>query len=107
MTETANKHNLTTSFLNRLPIEKRALLTENAPELGRMMDAWYGVHQPGMPGECALIEMAVMAFVQRQRVPACVTEMVNQERIALALTATLSVFPKPIWHESSPSRERE
>jgi hypothetical protein len=64
---------------HRLPIEKYALLTENAPELGRMLDAWYGFYQPGTPGECALLEMAVMALVQQQRVLACLAETVNQE----------------------------
>jgi hypothetical protein len=79
MTQTINQHNSTTSFLNRLPIEKYALITENAPELGRMLEAWYGFYQPGTPGECALIEMAVMALVQQRRVLACLTEVVNQE----------------------------
>jgi hypothetical protein len=79
MTLTIDQHNPTTSFLNRLPIEKYALITENAPELGRMLDTWYGFFQPGTPGECALIDMAVMALVQQQRVLACLTETVNQE----------------------------
>jgi hypothetical protein len=67
------------AFLNRLPIERYALLTESAPELAARLGAWHGYYQPATPGECELIDMAVMASIQRQRVVACLTEMVNQE----------------------------
>jgi hypothetical protein len=63
----------------RRPIEKYALITESARELGRMLNAWCGFFQPATPGECTLIEMAVMALVQQQRVLVCLTETVNQE----------------------------
>ena len=63
----------------RLPIEKYALLTESAPELGRTLDEWHDFYQPGSPGESTQLDMAVMASVQQQRVLACMTETVNQE----------------------------
>jgi hypothetical protein len=64
---------------HRFPIERYALLTENAPELGARLDQWYEYYQPMTPGECELIDMAVMASTLGRRVHACRTEMVNQE----------------------------
>ena len=63
----------------RLPIEQYAILTENAPELGGKLDWWYDYYRPATPGECALLDMAVMASVQHQRVLGCLTETVNQQ----------------------------
>ena len=77
---TANKeHKMKTSQHQRLPIEEYALLTESAPELGAKLDQWYRYYQPATPGECEQLDIAVMASVQRRRVHACLTEMVNQE----------------------------
>jgi len=68
-----------TSRQKRLPIEEYALLTENAPELGAKLDQWYSFYQPATPGECELLDMAVMASVQARRVHACLTATVNHQ----------------------------
>ncbi len=68
-----------TSHQKKLPIEEYALLTESAPELGAKLGHWYGFYVPATPGECELLDVAVMASVQRRRVLACLTETVNQE----------------------------
>jgi hypothetical protein len=68
-----------TSCQQRLQIEKYALLTESAAELGAKLDAWYGFYQPASPGECELLDLAVMSSVQRRRVLGQLTEVVNQQ----------------------------
>ena len=66
-------------FRERFPIEKYALLTESAPELGARLDEWLSFYRPSTPGERELMEFAVMASVQRRRVLAHQTEVVNHE----------------------------
>ena len=68
-----------TSRQERLPIERYAVLTENAPELGAKLQHWYDFYLPSTPGECEQLDMAVMASVQFRRVNACLTETVNEE----------------------------
>jgi hypothetical protein len=68
-----------TSHDRRLPIEKLALLTESAPELGAKLDEWHDFYKPATPGERELMDTAVMASVQKRRVLACLTEMANQQ----------------------------
>ena len=63
----------------RLPIEKYAVLTESAPETGAMLDNWYDYYQPSTPGECALLDLAVMASVTLRRTLGCLTETVNEQ----------------------------
>ena len=65
------------AYRRRLPIEKYALLTENAPEIDRILQEWYDFYRPATPGECTLLDIAVMAHVQQQRVLGCLTETVN------------------------------
>ena len=55
------------------------MLTETAPELGARLDKWSSFYCPSTPGEWALIELAVMASVQRRRVLAHQTEALNHE----------------------------
>ena len=55
------------------------MLTEHAPDLGAKLDEWYGFYRPGSPGERDLIDIAVMSRIERRRVGACLTEMVNRE----------------------------
>ena len=62
-----------------LTIEKYALLTENAPELGAELDEWHGFYRGASPGERTLLDMAVMASVHLRRILACLTETVNQQ----------------------------
>ena len=62
-----------------LTIEKYALLTENAPELGAELDEWHGFYRGASPGERTLLDMAVMATVHLRRILACLTETANQQ----------------------------
>ena len=62
-----------------LTIEKYALLTENAPELGAELDEWHGFYRGASPGERTLLDMAVMASVHLRRILACLTETANQQ----------------------------
>jgi hypothetical protein len=71
---------------HRFRIDEYALLTENAPKLRERLEEWYEYYQPTTPGECELIDMAVMASTQWRRVLACKTALVN-EGIRTALFA--------------------
>jgi hypothetical protein len=62
----------------RLLIENYALLTESAPDLRGRLEEWYAYYQPTTPGECEQMEIAVMSSVQRRRVLAHMTALVNQ-----------------------------
>jgi len=64
---------------HRLLIEKYALMTESAPELREKLDGWYAFYQPSSPGECEQMNTAVMSLIERDRVHATLTEIVNQE----------------------------
>ena len=78
--DTTQKRKLTKMMLRqRLPIETYALLTENAPDLGARLDAWYDDYQPSTPGECELLDLAVMASVTLRRTLGCLTEIVNEQ----------------------------
>ena len=59
-------------------IENYALLTESASDLRGRLEEWYAFYQPATPGECELLELAVMSSVQRRRVLGHMTEVVNQ-----------------------------
>ena len=54
------------------------MLTESASGLRERLDEWYNFYQPMTPGECELLELAVMSSVMRRRVLAQLTELVNQ-----------------------------
>jgi hypothetical protein len=84
MEQPTKTHRSMDSRQHRLLIEKYALLTESAPELREKLDLWYGFYQPATPGECEQLNMAVMSSVERRRVHASLTEIVNQ-RIRTAL----------------------
>ena len=60
-------------------IEKYALLTESVPEMRTRLDEWLNFYCPSSPGEEELIELGVMASVQRRRVLAHQTEVINHE----------------------------
>src|SRR5947209_18815517 len=68
-----------TTTNQRFPIDRYAILTETAPGLAAKLDGWYNFYQPASPGECELMDIAVMASVQRHRVLACLTEITNQQ----------------------------
>ena len=61
----------------RLVIEEYALLTESASDLRARLDEWFTYYKPATPGECELLELAVMSSVQRRRVSSHLTEVVN------------------------------
>ena len=79
MEQETKTYRMFTSHQQRFPIEKYALLTESAPELGGKLDEWYTFYQPATPGERELVDMAVMPSVPKQRVLAYLTEMANQQ----------------------------
>src|SRR5262245_37669225 len=58
------------SLKHGLRIETLALPGEDAKELRELLDWWTDYYQPASPGEAELIEMAVVASIQRKR---CVT----------------------------------
>jgi hypothetical protein len=62
-----------------LLIEEYALLTESAPDLRKRLDEWFAYYRPESPGECELLELAVMASVQWRRVHRHQTAIVNQK----------------------------
>ena len=79
MAQDTKSHRLLTARPERLLIEKYALLTESASDLRGRLEEWYDYYQPTTPGECELLELAVMSSVQRRRVLAQMTELVNQK----------------------------
>jgi hypothetical protein len=79
MEQAATEPKLRVSQRPRFSIERYAVLTENAPELRRELDEWYGFYRPATPGECVLLDTAVMACVQQRRVLGCLAETVNQQ----------------------------
>ena len=84
----------------RLPIETYAILTENAPDLGARLDAWYDDYQPSTPGECELLDLAVMASVTLRRTLGCLTEIVNEQ-------VRTAIFRYDCSHEDDVQRYRD
>jgi hypothetical protein len=78
MDQKSKIHRLMTERQERLLIENYALLTESASDLRGRLQEWYSYYQPPTPGECELLELAVMSSVQRRRVQSHLTEVVNQ-----------------------------
>ena len=72
-------HELMTARQQRLLIENYALLTESASDLRERLQEWYDYYQPPSPGECELVEIAVMSSIQRRRVLSHQTEVVNHK----------------------------
>ena len=68
MDQKSKIHRLMTARQERLLIEEYALLTESASDLRGRLEEWYDYYQPATPGECELLELAVMSSVQRRRV---------------------------------------
>ena len=60
-----------------MQIENYALLTESATDLRGRLQEWYDFYEPTTPGECELMELAVMSSVQWRRVLSHMTEVVN------------------------------
>ena len=79
MEKQTKTHKLMTARRERLLIERYALFTERASDLRGRLDEWFTFYRPATPGECELIELAVMASVQRRRVLGHLTEVVNQK----------------------------
>jgi hypothetical protein len=78
MAQDTQSHRRLTARPERLLIENYALLTESASGLRERLEEWYDFYEPTAPGECELMELAVMSSVQRRRVLAQLTELVNQ-----------------------------
>ncbi len=78
MAQGTKSHRLLTARPERLLIENYALLTESASGLRDRLEEWYDYYEPTAPGECELMELAVMSSVQRRRVLGQLTELVNQ-----------------------------
>jgi hypothetical protein len=99
--DTTQKRKLTKTMLRqRLPIETYAVLTESAPETGAMLDNWYDYYQPSTPGECALLDLAVMASVTLRRTLGCLTEIVNEQ-------VRTAIFRYDCGHEDDVQRYRD
>ena len=79
MEPTTQSYRTRTERERRLPLDRYVLLTESAPELYGTLDEWHTFYQPATPGERMLLDMAVMASIQRGRVLACQTATVNQQ----------------------------
>jgi hypothetical protein len=79
MGQPTKTHSLIDFRQHRLLIEKYTLLTERAPDLGEKLDHWYSFYVPASPGECELMDIAVMSSIERGRVHATLTEIVNHE----------------------------
>jgi len=79
MAQHTKSHRLLTARRERFLIEEYALLTESASDLRERLDEWYDFYEPTTPGECELLELAVMSSVQRRRVLGQLTELVNQK----------------------------
>ena len=77
MDQKFNHHRLMTERQERLLIENYALLTESATDLRGRLQEFYDFYRPTTPGECELLELAVMSSVQRRRVLGHQTEVVN------------------------------
>ena len=79
MAQGTKSHRLLTARPERLLIENYTLLTESGfRPMREELEEWYDYYEPTAPGECELMELAVMSSVQRRRVLAQLTELVNQ-----------------------------
>ncbi len=73
------KTHTTTLKQHRQLIEKYAVLTERASDLRGKLDEWYACYQPATPGECELLDLAVMASTLHGRVMGSLTQAVNDQ----------------------------
>jgi hypothetical protein len=67
------------AFNDTFPIEKYAVLTENAPELQARLHHWFATYLPTTPGEAELLSLAVMSSALVRRTQAALTESVNDQ----------------------------